>query len=239
MSEAPPTLPANANITHLKNQAKELKRLVVNRDPGAIERVQMSHPSVPLSCPASRCAMRRRRWHASTALTAGTSSTPRSASTCSRSEISTAGWEPLNNGMWDTIEDPTIGPDTPPDERETLLYSAYASAYHWRQVGNHANSARGEHLIARMAVKLGEGRLALRHARRCLELIEAHPEEMEDWDAAFGQEALARALAATGDVSAGQRHRDLAVELTAAVAGDGDREVLESELQREPWFGLC
>ena len=45
----------------------------------------------------------------------------------------------LNNGMWDAIEDPSVGPDSPTDTKERLLYSAYASAYHWIHVGNEAN----------------------------------------------------------------------------------------------------
>lgn len=64
---------------------------------------------------------------------------------------------------------------------------------------NEANFARGEHLISRVAARLGDGDLALRHARRCLELVELHPDVMEDWDLAFAHEALARGLAAVGD----------------------------------------
>lgn len=244
MSAPQRALPAHPNITHLKNQAKELKRLVLGSDAEAIERVRSFHPSLSNRSASLDPA----------------SFTLRDAQVTLAREYGFDGWHQLNtavgermveerdlhrwfgvqlnNGMWDSIEDPDIGPDTPQNERETLLYSAYASAYHWRQVGNMANSARGEHLISRMAVKLGEGETALCHARRCLDLIEAHPEEMEDWDAPFAHEALARALAATGDRAGGQSHRDRARELTAAVAGDGERQVLESELGRDPWFGL-
>ena len=122
--------------------------------------------------------------------------------------------------------------------QERLLYSAYASAYHWIHVGNEANRARGEHLISRMAVKIGEYELGVRHARRCLELIEAHPEAMEAWDEPFGHEALARALAAIGERAAAEQHRAKAVELTAAITDPEDREILEGELAQEPWFGL-
>jgi hypothetical protein len=144
----------------------------------------------------------------------------------------------LNNGMWDNIESADVGPGSPLEDREMMLYSAYASAYHWRHVGNHANYARGEHLISRMAIKIGETELALRHARRCLEFIAAYPEDMEDWDAPFGHEAKARALAASGDTTGGREHLTMAEQLTAAVADPADREVLEAELTREPWFGL-
>lgn len=244
MSASQRTLPANPNITHLKKQAKDLRKQVLAQDAEAVERVRTFHPSLSES----------------SASLDPDSFTLRDAQVALAREYGFDGWHQLNtevgrrmvdendlhrwfgvqlnNGMWDNIEDPEVGPGTPQAEREDLLYSAYASAYHWRQVGSPANSARGEHLIARMAVKLGEGEIALRHARRCLDLVESHPEEMEDWDAPFAHEALARALAATGDRAEGQRHRDRAGQLTAELAGDGDRELLESELQREPWFGL-
>lgn len=54
-----------------------------------------------------------------------------------------------------------IGPHSPLADRERLLYAAYASTYHWLEAGNLANHARGEHLIASVAVRTGEAELAL------------------------------------------------------------------------------
>ena len=62
---------------------------------------------------------------------------------------------------------------------------------------------------------------------------------MEDWDAPFAHEALARALGGLGDLSAAQGEREKAEELTSLVKSSGDREVLESALESEPWFGLA
>lgn len=144
----------------------------------------------------------------------------------------------LNNHIWSRLDVGDIGPEMPLDDREQILYAAYASAYHWSEVGTVANRARAEHLISRTALKLGLSELGLHHAQRCLELVESAPEETEDWDLAFAYEALARSLAATGQTGEAQNYRDLAVDQTATVAGDGDRAVLETELTREPWFGL-
>lgn len=248
MTAEPKQLPANPSITHLKNQAKDLKAAVLNGDADAVEVVQAFHPD--RSSPAEAGGPG-----------GGTEGfTLRDAQTTIARQYGFDGWHQLNvtvgermvderdlhrwfgaqlnNTMWDRIEDPAIGPQTPQAERESLLYSAYASAYHWRQVGTVANHARGEHLIARMAVKLGEPELALRHARRCLELIEANPDEMADWDVPFAHEALARALAAAGDRAGGAEHRRQAETLTAALADEADRQVLNAELARPPWFGL-
>ena len=233
-------LPANPNITQLKKQAKELKRAVEAGDPEAIERAHVSHPD-------------------ETGMDTSTF-TLRDAQLTIAREYGFEGWNALNthvgeqmvderdlhrwfgvqlnNSMWGFIEDDDVGPDTPILERERMLYSAYASAYHWRNVGNEANLARGEHLISRMAARIGEGELALRHALRCVELVEEHPDVMEDWDAPFAHEALARGYAAVGDQAAGRRHLEIARNLTKSVADDEDRHIIEAELGRGPWFGL-
>ncbi len=58
------------------------------------------------------------------------------------------------------------------------------------------------------------------------------------WDPPFGYEALARALAGVGEEAAATEAYAKALELTAAIDDDDDRAVLETELAREPWFGL-
>lgn len=242
-SEPSRQLPPNPNLTQLKKQAKELHKGVKSREPITVERVARAHPS-----------------YAKGATIDPGTFTLRDAQLALAREYGFEGWHQLsthvgeqmvdqrdmhrwfgiqlNNEMWKVIEDETVGPGTPLTDRERMLYSAYASAYHWRTVGNEANFARGEHLISRMAARLGEGQIALHHARRCLELVESHADLMEDWDEAFAHEALARSHAAVGDTEKARTHLGRAIELTAAVAAPEDREVLEAELARGPWFGI-
>lgn len=144
----------------------------------------------------------------------------------------------LNNSVWDDLSAGATTETSPVEERERLLYAAYTSTYHWLQVGTVANHLRGEHLISRAAARIGEAEIALRHARRCLELAESHPDEIEDWDLAFALEALARAQAAVGEASTASATLARAVAATAAVVDDDDRRVVEGELRREPWFGV-
>lgn len=143
----------------------------------------------------------------------------------------------FNNEVWDLIH-AGLDPDSPQSDRDVVLYGAYASARHWHECGTVANVARGEHLIARASIAVGLAGAALRHARRCLSLVEEHGSDMADFDAVFAQEALARALAATGDIEAARSHRDTAARLTAQVADPEDRAICEAELSRPPWFGL-
>ncbi|HEX9977137.1 MAG TPA: hypothetical protein VGB41_00785 [Acidimicrobiia bacterium] len=145
----------------------------------------------------------------------------------------------LNNGVWDAIDAAEIGAESPLSDRELLLYSAYASAYHWRNVGNEANHARGEHLIARTALLVGFYDEAMRHARRCLEICESNPGLVEDWDLAFAHEAVARAAAALGDRSTAAEHHRVAADLGAAIGEEGDRVLFLEVLARGPWFGIA
>ncbi len=94
--------------------------------------------------------------------------------------------------------------DAPGDE---MLHCAHASAYHWMQGGGTtANCARSEWLCSRVYSILGLPEPALHHARRCLELVESSPEEMEDWDLAAAHEALARADLAAGEPDEARRN---------------------------------
>lgn len=144
----------------------------------------------------------------------------------------------LNNQAWDVISEGPVPDAMPQSEKESFLYSAFASAWHWRQIGDAANAARGEHLISRVATCIGDTVTALRHARRCLELVDQHPDVMSEWDAPFAHEALARALAAVGDREAALGHLEIARTLTAGIEDGDDRKVLEAEFNTEPWFGL-
>ena len=85
---------------------------------------------------------------------------------------------------------------------------------------------------------MGLPEVGLRHARNCLALVEEHADEMADWDAPFAHEALARALAGTGDLTGGAEHRAIAAGLTGRLADPADRTILLTELARQPWFGL-
>jgi hypothetical protein len=144
----------------------------------------------------------------------------------------------LNNEAWKVIDDQAIAPEDQQRPRDEALYRAYASVYHWMQAGNAMNQGRGEHLISRTAVLVGFPELALRHASRYLELIEAHPEIAEDWDHAFAHEAMARALAMAGEVELARMELMDAERLCGLIAEEEERVIVEGELAREPWFSL-
>ncbi|MFF1821882.1 hypothetical protein ACFVWG_31545 [Kribbella sp. NPDC058245] len=230
------SLPAKASLSQLRARAKDLRKAVSKGRPDAVERARTHHPayvdSVSFTLRDAQLTVAREygapSWgelmeKVATELVEGR-------------ELHRYFGVELNNETWDLLDQ--IDETSPLLDQERLLYGAYAACLHWLEAGNEANHARGEHLIARVAVRIGRAELALGHARRCLQLIQSHPEQMSDWDEPFAREALARALAGTGALAEARVELARAQQLTALVAADGDREVLQMELAKEPWFGL-
>ena len=232
-------LPAQPNISQLRRQARDLQRAVISGEVEGISRVRHAHPAPPKA-------------FAGFTLRDAQLTVAREYGFEGWNELSTAVGEmmvdvrdldrwfgvELNNEVWSRIDASAVGPDSPLAEREHLLYTAYASALHWRNAGTVANVARAEHLISRAATAVGMLETALGHAERCHELVVDNPDEVEDWDLAFALEALARAQAGSGDLPAAAETKRAAVEACRAVAEDEDRVIVEGELAREPWFGL-
>ena len=107
-----------------------------------------------------------------------------------------------NNASWDLSEKDTW---TDEDER-SFLAAAYASAFHWEQVGEPINRARADMLLGHTHAQLGEGKRALNFARAAVSELEAAG--ATDWDHAFAH--LVHGFA--GGVS-------------------GDRDLMETELE--------
>ena len=130
----------------------------------------------------------------------------------------------LFNKTWALLETPQPDPDE-------LLHCAHASAYHWMEAGGTvANRARSEWQCSRVYAVLGRGEPALHHARRCLELCESAPDEIEEFDLPFAYEALARAYSVAGDEGEAQAWLERARAAGAKIADEDDRVLLESDL---------
>ncbi|MGD2253331.1 MAG: hypothetical protein PVF70_10505, partial [Anaerolineales bacterium] len=85
---------------------------------------------------------------------------------------------------------------------------------------------------------LGEDDLALRHARRCLELTERHKEQLEDFDLAFAYEGIARALALAGETKKAATLLKLARIAGEAISNPKDQELFMADLNSGDWYGL-
>jgi len=118
------------------------------------------------------------------------------------------------------------------EDDERMLHAAHASAYHWGEAPEcePKNRARSEWQVSRVYAVLGRAEPAHHHAQRCLEISEANPENMEDWDLPFAHEALARAHAVAGNAAESRDHLGTARELAVSLADLEDREHLEEAL---------
>ena len=134
----------------------------------------------------------------------------------------------LFNRSWDLLE--TI--DRSVEDDAEMLAAAFASAYHWMQVGTAENVALGDHQIAKIASHVGQPALALHYARRALEAIEIG--HFGDWQVAAAYEGMARACAAAGDVSGRDYWVQRCTVALGAVSDAGDRSVVAEQLLNLP-----
>jgi hypothetical protein len=134
----------------------------------------------------------------------------------------------LFNDAWRLLE----RSDRTSEADEQLVHQAHASAYHWLKAPEcePKNRARSEWLCSRVYAVLGRGEPALHHAQRCLEIAEANPENMEEFDLPFAYEALARAHRAAGDAAASSRYERVAREAAERMKDVEDRQLVLSDL---------
>lgn len=126
-----------------------------------------------------------------------------------------------------------------PEDNEKMLYAAFASAFHYLEVGEPAHHQRAEWLISRVYSTLNNGREAVRHARRCLALTEQNKDALADFDRAFAFEAMARAHAVEGDSQESHKYFSLALEAGRQIADAENKKVFEAEFKSGDWHGVA
>jgi hypothetical protein len=137
-----------------------------------------------------------------------------------------------NGRVWELLEKE----DRSKDEDDEMVAAAYTSYYHWSQVGTAVNLQRGHWMISRVFMVLEQSEPALVHAQRCMELTEAHPDLMEDFDVAFAHEALAHAYALCGETSKARKLYSRAVKLGEQIADEEDRSIFMGDLRGGKWY---
>ena len=128
------------------------------------------------------------------------------------------------NGTWDLLDKP----DRAAEEADLMIHTAHASRYHWSQIGEPIQFARGDWQIARVYAVLGYGDMAVKYGKSCLQLCQAN--DIGDFDLAFAHEAIARGYAIIGDSGMKIKHIKLAQAASEAIAKKEDKEYFLSEL---------
>ncbi len=130
----------------------------------------------------------------------------------------------LFNRVWDLIDKT----DRSEDETELMINAAHASLYHWMQVGDPVNFARGEWQVSRVYCLAGQAEQALHHAGNSLRICLNNA--IGDFDLAFAYEALARANALMGNKQKTKENVDLAMAASGSIREKEDRDYLLHEL---------
>jgi hypothetical protein len=130
----------------------------------------------------------------------------------------------LFNYVWNLLDKP----DRTTEENDQMLHAAHASRYHWGNVGEPVNFARGEWQISRVYSILKRAEPAQFHAQRSLAICIAN--NIGDFDLAFAYEALARAAMIAGDEEETHRYLELARAAGAGIAEEDDKQIFEADL---------
>jgi tetratricopeptide (TPR) repeat protein len=141
----------------------------------------------------------------------------------------------LNGETWSLLRKP----DRTQEENERMLAAVFASYYHWLHAGREINVQRGEYVIAKVYLALGNFKEALSHAQRCLELTDQFTEQMEDFDFAFAYELFARVNAAIGQPDTAQKYRQMAQTAGAQIKDPEDRQIFMDDFNGGQWYGLA
>ena len=118
--------------------------------------------------------------------------------------------------------------DLAPGEADRMVSTAHASLYHWLQIGEPVNFARGHWQVSRAYAVAGVGERAVHHGMRCLEICREHG--IGDFDLAFAYEAVARGYAVAGDRDEAVGFVEKAREAAAAIADKENRGLVDSDL---------
>ena len=138
------------------------------------------------------------------------------------------------NSIWGLLEKS----DRTPEEDRDILLAAFASLYHWKRAGTAVHEQRGSWMVSRVYLTLEKGKDALAWARRCFEISDGHPFEMEDFDLAYAQEALARAYAQSGDQEKALKHWNRAAKLGERIEDPEDKKIFIEDFQSGSWYNL-
>ena len=138
------------------------------------------------------------------------------------------------NSIWDFLEKP----DRTQEEDRDMLLAAFASLFHWKRAGTAVHEQRGSWMVSRVYLTLEKSEDALVWARHCFEISDGHPSEMEDFDLAYAQEALARAYAQSGDQEKALKHWNQAAKLGEKIEDPEDKTIFMGDFQSGSWYNL-
>lgn len=128
------------------------------------------------------------------------------------------------NSAWDLMD---IKKRTE-EEVNLMINTAHASLYHWKQIGEPLNFARGEWQVSRIYSLAGHGSSALFHGKNSLKYCKENA--IGDFDLSFAYEAIARAYSLLGNEENKVKYIELTKESAALIEDNDNKNYLISEL---------
>jgi len=116
------------------------------------------------------------------------------------------------------------------DERELMLRAAFISRDFWLMAGGWMEAERADYRLTMSHLKAGDAGGALRHAERCLSIVEENG--ADPGEAFFAREALSKSRLASGDVAGARREREAMAALLPTIADEGFRSFAGVELAK-------
>jgi len=124
------------------------------------------------------------------------------------------------------------------EEDELMLHAAHGSYFHWVQDCTNANKQRGEWLLSHVYSVLNIPERAMHYALRCKKITEENIKEMEDFDIAYADEAMARAFACEGNTEECRKYFISAKEKGGRISDEEAKKYFEGDLNSGPWYGF-
>jgi hypothetical protein len=117
---------------------------------------------------------------------------------------------------------------------DRMLHTAFASRFHWGEIGTPLEFARGEWLLSRVYTVLKRPESALHHAHKSLAICLENG--YGDFDLAYAYEALARSYALLGRKDKLRLNLNLAKEAGKKIAEQDDKDIFYSDLKTIPGY---
>jgi hypothetical protein len=121
-------------------------------------------------------------------------------------------------------------PTLSPEEQDLMLRAARAGRQFWEIAGTWKEVERAEYRLALSHIKAGRTQEALRHARRCLAVVQENGSE--PGEVFFAHEAIARAHLASKDIGAAREERARMAEVLPRVEDESFRAYCTGELAK-------
>jgi tetratricopeptide (TPR) repeat protein len=124
-------------------------------------------------------------------------------------------------------------PERTPEERQTLIDAAHASALHWAQSPAYLpkNKARALFLLATVYTAERHTEEAQYYAKSCLKYSESIAAQLDDFDLPYAYLAVARALAVAGQRKESMQFFTIARQAGAAIANEEDKNLFLNDFR--------